>query len=349
MSYVDGLDSNKLDPELDIGYGYQGTPMALDIAAVQHLYGANMSHRTGNDVYQLPKVNRRGTFYSCIWDGGGVDEISHAQGRGACTINLNEATLAKKKAGGFISSVLGVYGGFTIANGVVIENAVGGNKNDKIIGNNADNLLNGGLGADTLRGGAGDDTYIVDRPRDEVRELVGQGVDTIQSFSSYILPANVENLALKGAATIKGKGNILQNTIIGNGADNILSGGANSDTLIGGGGADLFNYGNLTHSLLSNPDRIQDFDATDTGDLFLLAFAPRSFAELGTVPTLDAPGISSLLTNSTFPSEGVVTFTLGNRTFVALNDGLSGYQRNYDAIVEITGFKGTIDISDFMS
>ncbi len=32
--------------------------MALDIAALQHLYGANMTYRTGNDTYRLPQADK---------------------------------------------------------------------------------------------------------------------------------------------------------------------------------------------------------------------------------------------------------------------------------------------------
>jgi serralysin len=53
-------------------------------------------------------------------------------------------------AGGYISSVAGIYGGFTIANGVVIEDAIGGSGNDSITGNEADNYLSGGSGNDYM-------------------------------------------------------------------------------------------------------------------------------------------------------------------------------------------------------
>ena len=51
-----------------------------------------------------------------------------------------------------------IHGGFTIANGVVIEKAVGGSGNDSITGNSADNTFKGRGGDDTIEGGAGTDT-----------------------------------------------------------------------------------------------------------------------------------------------------------------------------------------------
>ena len=49
-------------------------------------------------------------------------------------------------------------GGYSIANGSVIENATGGDKADTLIGNEHDNVLTGNKGADALYGGHGNDT-----------------------------------------------------------------------------------------------------------------------------------------------------------------------------------------------
>lgn len=158
MSYNEGLVSNGLSA--NSAFGLQGTPMALDIAAIQYLYGANMTFRTGNDTYVLPDSNTIGTCYSCIWDAGGIDTITAAGTYANVNIDLNEAPLVGSHAGGFISSVSGVYGGFTIAHGVTIENAVGGAGNDTLVGNGASNYLEGGSGNDTLFGWGGNDMLV---------------------------------------------------------------------------------------------------------------------------------------------------------------------------------------------
>jgi serralysin len=131
---------------------------AFDIAALQAIYGANMTTATGNNVYELPTYNDwdeewgvgRATGWTCIWDAGGNDTITARGAIKSVVIDLRAATLADgdPNAGGFISKHMNVAGGFTIAKGAVIENASGGSGSDYLIGNNAVNKLTGGSGRD---------------------------------------------------------------------------------------------------------------------------------------------------------------------------------------------------------
>ena len=198
-------------------------PGVYDIAALQHLYGANIDYRSDNTIYNYDSDT---LVFETIWDGGGTDTISHSGNRNS-VIDLNpgglstvgffggptysfsapeisgvfDATWAGFHLGGdsddgvvsisgdgrtatFIPDLAGggidgdltlnytVSGrpdmvarfqppnGFyddeyathnvTIAHGVVIENAVGGDGNDRIIGNSANNVMTGGGGADTF-------------------------------------------------------------------------------------------------------------------------------------------------------------------------------------------------------
>lgn len=158
MSYISGWDQEPIpDSATNAAYGDAGTPMAFDIAAIQAIYGANMSYRTGDDTYVLPTQNDSGTFWNCLWDAGGTDTLSNAAGKLDCIIDLKEAPLTGEHAGGYVSHAPGIAGGYTIAQGALIENAVGGAGDDSLIGNAGDNRLTGGVGADTLEGGAGND------------------------------------------------------------------------------------------------------------------------------------------------------------------------------------------------
>jgi trimeric autotransporter adhesin len=241
-------------------------PMAFDIAAIQQMYGANATYHTGNDVYHLESMMGTTTLWQCIWDAGGTDTIDYL-GVSAVSIDLRAATLLNEPGGGgFLSVRIGNNaGGYTIANGVVIENATGGIGNDILTGNAASNVLSGnsgadvldgGAGVDFLYGGAGNDTYIV---HDVLEDLVFEsnvlgerGIDTVISESAwYLLGANVENLVLSGPLAITGFGNNLDNRIQGNELDNRLEGGGGNDILDGGDGTDTLvgGQGNDTYIL----------------------------------------------------------------------------------------------------
>ena len=197
----------------NVSFGHAVSFMALDIAALHHLYGADMTAHLGNTTYSLTDPQTAaldidgsdnnisiGRAYYSIWDAGGNnDEIDYA-GDGRVLINLNDATLTQsldsiddadliallqdvensdafdtlsssvqtdltdsnRTAGGFFSQVLdsngnAIDGGFTIANGALIENAYGNDGHDILIGNEAGNILGGRGGNDALFGGAGND------------------------------------------------------------------------------------------------------------------------------------------------------------------------------------------------
>lgn len=168
MTYNNGFPLGTAAPKSQL-FGYEIGPMALDIAVLQAKYGANETHASGDDTYSLIGEKGVGTGWMSIWDTGGTDAIVY-DGDLDVTINLRAANLQYKNGGGgHVSSAEGIAGGFTIAKGVVIENAIGGNGDDKLRGNVKDNVLDGGLGRDKLIGGNGADIFVFgasDRIRD---------------------------------------------------------------------------------------------------------------------------------------------------------------------------------------
>ena len=177
-------------------YGWVATLSPLDIAVIQDKYGVNEEWATGDDTYTLKDVNAAGTFYASIWDAAGIDQIVYDGARDA-SIDLRPATLAYEEGGGgWVSYAYGIHGGFTIANGVTVENARSGSGNDVLTGNEAGNSLEagagndrltgnggndrlvGGAGTDTLSGGAGSDTFLFAAGDSGV----GAGRDVIADF-----------------------------------------------------------------------------------------------------------------------------------------------------------------------
>ena len=166
MSYNNGLNIR----------GFESSPMAFDIAAVQHLYGENNDRASGNTTYTLSSLDS----YRAIWDTGGNDTIS-AIGLGLgvnAQIDLRDAPLTGANAGGYISNAAGSDTGFTIANRVKIENAQGGLYNDILIGNRLGNVLQGEAGNDRLVGLQGNDNLFGGLGNDT---LTGSDPSTINS------------------------------------------------------------------------------------------------------------------------------------------------------------------------
>jgi serralysin len=156
-------------------------------------------------------------------------------------------------------------------------NGTGNALNNVLIGNAGNNVLNGlggadtldgGAGIDTLIGGTGNDTYVVDNLRDIVRETstLASEIDTVRSSVSWSLGANLENLALIGAAHLNGTGNALNNVLTGNAGNNVLNGGAGNDTLDGGSGIDTLigGSGNDTYVVDNPEDIIIETSGVDT-------------------------------------------------------------------------------------
>lgn len=213
------------------------TPMLLDIAAIQYMYGANVRWQTGDNTYQWAANT---PVFETIWDAGGIDTLDASNQTTAVTLNLNPGTFSSigrsfLKYEGFGSSTL-VNNGLSIAYGARIENAVGSAYADTLIGNQWANVLNGRSGADTMSGGNGNDIYYVDNTGDVVSETNATastgGTDTVYSYlSAYTLGANIENLRLLATGTANGTGNSLNNLIYAGAGNNILDGGAGIDTV----------------------------------------------------------------------------------------------------------------------
>ena len=104
------------------------TPTPLDILAIQYIYGANMTTRTGDDVYKLSTSEQ----LRAIWDAGGIDTLDASNQTLGATIDLDDgafSSIGRRNVGGSAQNNV------AIAYGAIIENATGGSGGDKIFGN----------------------------------------------------------------------------------------------------------------------------------------------------------------------------------------------------------------------
>jgi Ca2+-binding RTX toxin-like protein len=192
------------------------------------------------------------------------------------------------------------------------ETITGSNVHDVIQGNGGNDIINGGLGVDDMFGGEGTDTYFANVFNDTVTEsnadVATGGYDTVNftgTSGTFTLSANVERLNLGGTSAINGTGNDLGNTIVGNGAANILDGGNDmvADALYGGLGNDTYIINSATDNIVENAGQ-GTADRAKASVSFALAtgdnveFLETTNAALATVINLTGNEIAQTITGN---------------------------------------------------
>ncbi|SCZ07463.1 M10 family metallopeptidase [Microvirga guangxiensis] len=205
-------------------WGYAQTPMMYDIAALQHMYGANYTTRAGNTVYRwssstgqefidgvgqsLPGGNR---IFGTIWDGGGSDTYDLSNYATNLSVDLRPGEWSRFSTTQIAKLGDGQYARGNIANALtyqgdlrsLIENATGGTGSDTLTGNSVANTLRGGggndrlygrEGNDVLTGGAGNDTFYFNTKPNPISNL-----DQITDFS---VPSDTIYLARSAFTTL---------------------------------------------------------------------------------------------------------------------------------------------------
>jgi serralysin len=161
--------------------GFAQTLMMYDIAALQHMYGADYSTNNGNTNYRwdpltgqafvdgvgqaAPADNR---VFMTMWDGGGSDTYDFSNYADNLKVDLGPGGWTTTSQTQLADLGQGHYAHGNIANALLynadtrslIENAIGGAGDDKLIGNESANRLSGSSGDDTLIGGLGNDVYV---------------------------------------------------------------------------------------------------------------------------------------------------------------------------------------------
>lgn len=218
---------------------------AFDRQSITFTMGSLVINIGGNEIVHLENFD-----LDNVEAGAGITEIKFSDGK----VFTYEDILAK----GF--DFEGTDGADVIEGTNGRDNIWGYAGDDVIYAKAGDDVIDGGAGNDTLYGQQGGDLYRIDSINDQIIELVGEGIDTVQVTFDYVLGDNLENLHLYGEA-LRGEGNAEDNYILGNAENNILLGydgddllrglfgdnslygGAGNDELIGGNGDDYLDGG----------------------------------------------------------------------------------------------------------
>lgn len=269
MSYFDGYETGAqmIDWSL-LNFAYAATPLVHDIAAIQEIYGADLTTRTGDTVYGFNSTADRDAYnfdlnsrpIVAVYDAGGTDTIDFSGWDTDSIINLNEGAFssgggieefltleeinANRAALGFAArsqATFDLYNQlfkdqFGLTDGLFHDNIsiAYGTVIENAVGGAGDDLIIANQVANRIDGGAGNDTVSY--------ETATSGV-----FANLLVPfGNLYGAAGDRLISIENlTGSKYDDALIGDFGDNILDGGKGGlDTLIGGFGNDTVSYAN---------------------------------------------------------------------------------------------------------
>jgi beta-glucanase (GH16 family) len=172
-----------------------------------------------------------------------------------------------------MATVLNAYGVPLPYSGISVRHFSATNAGPVLFGSADNDSLWGDASVSlTMYGGLGDDIYYLYAARNRVSERTNEGIDTINTWMSYRLPDNFENLIVTGDKRFA-FGNLGDNIITGGSGQQTLDGGRGNDVLKGGAGADIFV---ITRG--NGSDLILDFAADDSVRIGSYGFT--SFAQV---------------------------------------------------------------------
>lgn len=341
------------------GYSYSSfsapqTFMMLDIAALQHMYGANYTANSGDTTYTWTPGNSDtvidgvialdpggAQIFATIWDGGGVDTYDLS----AYTTDMN-ISLAAGGYSMFDTSQAAILGGGNIADGNIynammfqgntaslIENATGGSGDDTLEGNEADNILDGGAGINTISY-AGDTGGVTIDLTAETGSGTEAGTDSIIGFTH----------ATGGSGDDDITGTNADNTLVGGFGEDVLTGGDGDDVLIGG----LENFvasvpsgismGSGQYARAANTANTDIAGAIDISALFSLA-ADADIMNATTIPHVSVTGTGDATTGVHYYA--VTLNIVGTALTVDVDYGSGGTTGSMDTWVSLFSADGT--------
>ncbi len=267
MSYFDAYETGAqyIDWTL-MNFAYAATPMVHDIAAIQHIYGADPTTRAGDTVYGFNSTADRSVFdftvntrpILTIYDAGGNDTIDFSGWSTDSVIDLNEGAYssgggteqflslaeinANRAALGFAPRSQATYDiylsqfrdGLGLTNGLFKDNiAIAyGTTIENAVGGAGDDMIIANHAANRIDGGAGSDTVSYQTATTGV--IIYMGL----SFTAFGGAAGDRLISIENIV-----GSAHDDIIVGDFRDNVIDGGTGGgDWLIGGGGSDTISY-----------------------------------------------------------------------------------------------------------
>ncbi len=277
MSYFDAYETGAqhIDWKL-MNFAYAATPLVHDIAAIQAIYGADPTTRTGDTVYGFNSTANRDAFdfnlntrpIVSIYDAGGKDTLDFSGWNTNSVINLNAGAFssgggvqdfltlaeinANRSAAGLAPRSQAAYD-FYIQNFIVPQGLTNGLFHDNIsiaygtvienaIGGGGDDLIIANQVANILNGGGGSDTVSYETATSGVTVSLGQNGHTGGGARGDQL-ISIENLI----------GSAYNDTLTGDDKDNVINGGSGGkDVLTGGKGNDTISYAGTSAGVTIN-------------------------------------------------------------------------------------------------
>ncbi|MAV46894.1 MAG: hypothetical protein CBC49_005470 [Alphaproteobacteria bacterium TMED89] len=243
---------------------FPDAPMIADIAAIQHLYGANVETNTGDDTYAFDSHE---VFLGTIWDAGGSDTIQHSGYREA-VINLNAGQASRVGASPTQSNVYSVetigFSDTDVIDRIVMDNPTDGWAEIRDDGQ-AFRLVHDPDTSDLDGDGVMPFTVYLESGQFERYSVDNDDVDVGLRDNLHV----AEGVIIENA-----QGGFGNDVIIGNSSANRLDGGPGDDSLTGGAGADVFVFrfgfgDDVIQDFTVGEDRL-DFSGLASGDAELV-------------------------------------------------------------------------------